>query len=72
MVQMHTKMTKINFTVWALQVWLHLEVVMDLSSMNLRCLLFPYCFPETDVQTCGFTNGYVLKETGLIHMNTDL
>lgn len=70
---MHTEMTKINFSISALQVCLHLEVVLDLSTMNLkRCLLFPYCFSEMDVQTSDFTNGLVLKETGLIQMNTDL
>lgn len=70
---MHTEMAKINITIWALQVWLHLEVVLRFSTMHLRrCLLFPYCFSETDVQTYDFTNGFVLKETGLIQMNTDL
>lgn len=28
-------MTKINFTIWALQAWLHLEVVLDLITILL-------------------------------------
>lgn len=52
-------MTKINFTIWAPQVWLHLEVVLDLSTMNLRKYLwFLYCFSKTDL-----ANALWLKET---------
>lgn len=35
-------------------------------------LLFPYYASERCVQTSDFINGFVLKETGLIQINTDL
>lgn len=61
---MYTEITKINFTIWALQEQLHLEeAVLDLNTMNLRLwLLFPYYFSEIDVWTSHFTRGFVLKE----------
>lgn len=47
--------------------------MLDLSTMNLkRCLLFPHCFSEMEVQPSDLTNAFGLKETGMTQINTVL